>query len=834
MVNFKSLVKRKRVLDPTNLVGLFNSLDRYASHTELRPAQDQALKHLTDRRSEKDIILKISTGAGKTAVGLLYLYSHMTETEEPALYLCPTVQLVEQVLEEAVKLGIPAFAYPGNEPFPNPEAVAGNALIVCTYAKLFNAKSTFDRSDVLLRPRAIVLDDAHAGVEEIRNKFTLTIVEPSQVQELLSLLSDPCRTLRSGTWERILAGDPYSSLEVPYWFWKPLIPEVVKKLSQYADHESFLFVWPFIRDTLRWCRCIITGRGIEIIPEILLIHKCEAYAKASHRLFMSATLADDSVLIREIGADIEAARNPIVPKKDSGLGERMVLAPSLVDKSLNREYVMKLAAALSKKTNVVVLSPSKDVGREWESVGAKLVPGDEVAVTIRDLRNPKSGFKFVVFAQRYDGVDLPDNACRVLVIDGLPFGEGITDKYDVSLSSTPGGMRNRIVYRIEQGMGRAVRSHVDYAVVILAGSDLANFIAKNEVLKNMNPGTRAQLKLAMDLASLARDESPQDPSKAVVSMINQCLKRDEDWKQYYEEKVRSVKPPHGKTEDARLELASAERKAFHLADSNNAREAVKTLRTTINNFELDDSDKGWYLQRVANYMLDANPEEYLEIQQAAYLKNNSVLCPPSVTIRPPSPSTSDIHSTIIHWLKQFGNPNGAIAAIQDIRARLSYDGSPETLEQALSDLGRLVGALTFRPEKEYGKGPDDLWLWPSTSFVIEAKNQNHESLHKKDAGQLHQSLQWFSENYKTRNGQPIVVAKVALADRNAEFPPDTRVLLPAKMVDLLNNIEDFYQAIIGDLPSSLDPKRIIQQLPHFNLEPDQFVGKYTVRLTEKK
>src|ERR1700694_2358314 len=109
----------------------------------------------------------MNTGAGKTTAGLLYLLSFMEEKEEPVVYLCPTVQLVEQVLDEAVKLGIIAVAYPAKETPPAPEAIAGKALIVCTYAKLFNARSTFDRQDVLLRPTAIVLDDAHAGVEEI-------------------------------------------------------------------------------------------------------------------------------------------------------------------------------------------------------------------------------------------------------------------------------------------------------------------------------------------------------------------------------------------------------------------------------------------------------------------------------------------------------------------------------------------------------------------------------------------------------------------------------------------------------------------------------------------
>jgi Rad3-related DNA helicase len=32
----------------------------------------------------------------------------------------------------------------------------------------------------------------------------------------------------------------------------------------------------------------------------------------------------------------------------------------------------------------------------------------------------------VVFANRYDGIDLPDNDCRILVLDSLPYFETFT------------------------------------------------------------------------------------------------------------------------------------------------------------------------------------------------------------------------------------------------------------------------------------------------------------------------------------------------------------------------------------------------------------------------
>jgi len=183
MVDFKKHVSRKINRDFTNLVSLFDSLDRQTSHIELRTVQQGALRILSERRLERDLILKISTGTGKTTVGLLYLWSFMEEKHQPVVYLCPTTQLCEQVNVEAEKIGLKSVIYPAGQPHPDVEGIRGKAIIICTYDKLFNAKTTFDRSDVALRPNAIVLDDAHAGVEEIRDCFTLHISNARSLSE---------------------------------------------------------------------------------------------------------------------------------------------------------------------------------------------------------------------------------------------------------------------------------------------------------------------------------------------------------------------------------------------------------------------------------------------------------------------------------------------------------------------------------------------------------------------------------------------------------------------------------------------------------------------------
>ncbi|MDY6363438.1 MAG: DEAD/DEAH box helicase family protein [Cyanobacteriota bacterium] len=86
---------------------MYASLDRKASKGELRNVQKIILeKWFTERKDDKDLIIKLSTGRGKTLIGLLILQSKINSGEGPCLYLCPNNYLVQQTCIEAKNFGI--------------------------------------------------------------------------------------------------------------------------------------------------------------------------------------------------------------------------------------------------------------------------------------------------------------------------------------------------------------------------------------------------------------------------------------------------------------------------------------------------------------------------------------------------------------------------------------------------------------------------------------------------------------------------------------------------------------------------------------------------------
>jgi replicative superfamily II helicase len=127
--------------------------------------------------NEKDVVVKLHTGGGKTLVALLIAQSVMNETGEPVLYLAPTNQLVEQVLAKSADYGMPAVAYAKRQPLPA-EFLDAKSVLVGAYETVFNDRSKFGVRGSAQDPvkvGAIVLDDAHVALSSVREAFTLTI-----------------------------------------------------------------------------------------------------------------------------------------------------------------------------------------------------------------------------------------------------------------------------------------------------------------------------------------------------------------------------------------------------------------------------------------------------------------------------------------------------------------------------------------------------------------------------------------------------------------------------------------------------------------------------------
>lgn len=81
---------RVRREGPTEPRELYASLpDKSTGYGYLRDVQGQVLTAWHARRTERDLVVKVNTGGGKTIDGLVMLQSYLNDGKGPALYVAP-------------------------------------------------------------------------------------------------------------------------------------------------------------------------------------------------------------------------------------------------------------------------------------------------------------------------------------------------------------------------------------------------------------------------------------------------------------------------------------------------------------------------------------------------------------------------------------------------------------------------------------------------------------------------------------------------------------------------------------------------------------------------
>jgi hypothetical protein len=271
-------------------------------------------------------------------------------------------------------------------------------------------------------------------------------------------------------------------------------------------------------------------------------------------------------------------------------------------------------------------------------------------------------------------------------------------------------------------------------------------------------------------------------------------------------------------------LADAERKAYDLVKARNVVDAKKVLQHAVDQYVVDSDDKGTLLQRIAKITYTYDQAEGLGIQQDAYRYNMSVCIPPMVVRKPVLAGKKPYAELVKERFLKYQNPNAAIASLQTVQHNLNYGNNYRIVERNLAGLGLLLGAEVSRPDHDMNIGPDVLWLWGSISVVIEAKNENQHSLHKKDAGQMMQSLAWYNENYAARESKilPVVAAKITKPDNDAIFPNDCKVLDQDAVNKLITQTHLFLIKLIEQGPVFATVENIALLMNEYRITPNHF------------
>jgi len=835
MVDFGKLRTQKKRVTPIEPLEIFRRLPKPTGMNDLYTSQAEVLESWFDRRTERDVVVKLHTGGGKTLVGLLMAQSTVNELKEPVLYLAPTRQLVSQTLEKAKALGIDAVPYQPGNPLDD-DFINGRAIMVATYKALFNGRSKFGLRGGPRAPAkvgAVILDDAHVSFSVVRESFTLEVTasDKERYDNLTGLFRRAFRDIdRVGTFDDTISGMSWGVIEVPYWAWHEQLDAVREQLR--GDAEKHALVWPLLRDNLHLCHALISRNAFTITPVLPLVSAFPTFDDAPRRIYMSATIADDSEIVRTFDADPQLVEKALTSRSLAGVSERLLLIPDLMPFKFNvRDTINKLLQWTTTKKNfgAVVLVSSSAAAEKWKEVATLADDSAEVEALVEQLQARDTNGP-VVFANRYDGIDLPGDACRLLVMEGLPAG---TSDYELLRAATLYGgatISRMLAQRIEQGIGRGARGAGDHCVVVLAGSELAGWIAKDANFRLLTSATRAQLEMGSTVSQEVRG------LKDLASTVGKSFDRDAEWIEYHAETL-AEGVEEAPAEPHRFDLAAAERKAFNLWANGYHDKAIARLDKALTNpAAIDRQTRGWVLQSAARVASQwGQVERSEELQRDAFGNNPNLLRPKVLPPYRPLAAPSAQAKAIAEQLQGYRIRRGLLQRFEDSTAQLHAGASANQFEQALVELAQFIGLAAERFDAG-GQGPDVLWLLPAkVGFIIEAKSRKKDknALTKEQHGQLLVAQEWFQRVYPGHEAVRVSVHpsnKATKASSAGGSYALTYEKLAALISDARSLLTPLCESQLSDQPLEAECARAVERSP---VRADRLVDGYLVHFVEE-
>jgi hypothetical protein len=798
---------------------------RAAGYNHLRGHQDQVLSQWFANKDRRDNVVKLNTGGGKSIVALLIAQSSLNEGVGPVAILAGDSHLKRRLTEEAANLGIAVVNDADDHRYSS-----SRAILVDTFDKVFNGFSTFGVGGSIPKTArnllgTVIVDDAHACVAKAEQAvFRLHIPKGTDIHGKLLALVEPVLAEQHPAGLDALKLDVASAaLQVPHWAWYDRRRDITTLLTPLLKQEPRVWPYPLIADVLGISRAVFSPDGLDISAPCPNVELLTGFRDARRRVFLTATLADDSVLVQTFNADAVAVADPIVPANAGDIGDRLILMPAETHPDTTEDEVRQLVSDLAKDRTVVVIVPSRLRAAPWVTLGASVYDKDSIDEGVELMKtNPTSGL--VVLLNRYDGVDLPGDVCHVLVIDGLPEALDAIDRLDEQQLTGSDALLATQVQRIEQGMGRAVRSNDDHCVVLLLGNRLTHRLHRPGARAIFSPATREQLRLSEQVAGMLTGTGLD----ALRDAVKQVLDRDATWLAATKATLAPLR-----YDSVTVDPVTVERRAaFEHAAHQEYPQAVRRIEAALKHVIGDKVRRGMLMQELSVYQHPTDPAAAQTSQAAANQLNRSLLRPIGGSAYKPltRPAQQQGAAASSFLVTQYESAAELRIGLASLVNDLVFGSRTNAFEDAVALLADHLGWHGQRPEQETGAGPDNLWALGDASFlIIEDKSDAKEHpVFKRDAEQLSNSVDWFKGRYGTGVAfVPVLVHPWAKFDKHAAVPAGCRVVTTEKLEQLRATLNDLAVALAaGD--AYRDPVKVGQLLADKGLTVLDLLKRYTV------
>lgn len=696
---------------------------------------DVLRKYAAQHVNTPDLAIELPTGTGKTLPGLL-IADWVRRGGERVAFATPTVQLADQVIATAKREGVAAVQLAGSaQAWSMADAAAyesASAIAVVTYNTVFNSHPK------LTDPGVLIFDDAHSGEQFVGENYAIKIQRTDSasytaVLDSLAPLLPPLilQRLRDNN-----AG-PGSHQAI-----RLLIPALDPAVVQAFDAAirglggSHRWDYAMLGRAIPACCVYLSHAGVQIRPMIPPTFENRLFAGARQRIYLSATLGDGGELERAFGRT-SIVRIPLASGTAPRSGRRLFVFTELVSGG-DADAVTKAIVGLTNKA--VVLSQTSTA--KAEGVGEWLAPTGVPVFTAEDIKSGLGSFVstssgVLSVANRYDGLDLPGSACRVVVLNGLPSSYSLQDRFLGERADAQAALAERVRARVIQGAGRCTRGPNDYAVVLVRGADLTRYFSRPEVRAALDAELQAEVEFGWENSN---GKSAAD----LVQLAEVFLDQGQMWREHGEPALAEFRLDAAKAappgSDALMESADTEVRAWQLAAQENWTAASAELQRAAREVGRGgEATRGYrsYLLYMSAAWLELSSGSSVEagrvrdlVRQAdaaatrgAWLRDMPVLG--ETEAQQLNGADAAAVASIAAQLASGLRVDRHVAMVATMVLRLGQTSSAE-YEAGLQTLGTLLGAEAFKPA---GAGrSDSAWLWDNSLWLtFEAKTEQQEN-----------------------------------------------------------------------------------------------------------
>ena len=849
--SFPFPIPDRRGSKPTDPENLFRSLSQRSAHIQhLWAHQADVLRNWHSKHIDTpDLALELPTGTGKTLIGLLIGdFVRQTRAERVA-YLCPNRQLAHQVAKLARDYSIDARVLVGPQASYDPNDFNAfedsSAVAVTTYAAIFNTNPRISSANLL------ILDDAHASEDFIASLWNVEINRHDE-SDLYFALLDFFRDVLPGSqvWNLKDESTPHARAECGK------IPSIVaqKRVAAFRDFldsaladSNLRYSWSMIRSHLDACHIFITWPSISIRPITPPTFSHAPFADANQRIYMSATLGEGGELERITG--VRRIERLPVPEgwEREGTGRRFIM---FTERSLPPEAATLAAIALAgEPTRSLILAPNKYTAQSVTKELSGLSPSP-VIFSAHDIENSLEPFlsedhAALVLYNRYDGLDLPGDACHLEWICGLPSATNAQEAFLLNRLGVHSLLRDRIRTRLTQALGRCTRNPTDHALVIMSGSGALDFCIRKENRSGFPPELQAEIEYGLTASQV------QWP-KQFVETARALLNKEQGWEKV-DQWIREQRDSYPQLEDTvaqtlmanvRDEIDYAE--ALWVGNFQRALEKARACADRLEGNTLADYRAWWYYLAGSAAALSVARDNSTHLRDSArdLFTRACSASPRSTWFREAfrmvgldlsnqpvdDPLLLAVSEAIESRIQQIGVTGAGFEKDAQTMIDQLDDSGATQFEQGLERLGYWLGVGPVRPK---GTGvPDGVWSFAEESVVAFEAKSNEEptgSISLSTAREAQGHRNWIESNMEALESTPIsvvifsdreTVAKDALPQARGLFVVSLTFVrqLGKKVVSAIRAIraeasetdsEDFRRVIAERLKSEeLDPRSI--------------------------